>query len=158
MTKTKKTQSTQNSTKIHEASESFKLKLRNLAEEARKDTYLTEQATQELRSWICEDSVFVADIMRASEHIARTDGCPGLWIRFEKGIISEKWEYRLSDSRYGGNYKLTKLISNDELIPIIDNFKRSKRIRAYFCKLLTDLLGITTISISDNVLFLDWEH
>ena len=134
---------------------SFKQKMQKLAETAREDNYLTEEIIQEMRSWICEDTQFFRDIMTASEKAAGIDGRSGIWIRFDLSF-SGQWKYQLSGKEYG-----EKIIENNvnpiSLYPVIDNLKRSKRTRAYVCKLLSDLFGINVKSYPDGHFHIKWE-
>ena len=134
---------------------SFKQKMQKLAETAREDNYLTEEIIQEMRSWICEDTQFFRDIMTASEKAAGIDGRSGIWIRFNFSF-SGRWEYHLSGKEYGEKI-IENIVNPISLYPVIDNLKRSKRTRAYVCKLLSDLFGINVKSYPDGHFHIKWE-
>ena len=134
---------------------SFKQKMQKLAETAREDNYLTEEIIQEMRSWICEDTQFFRDIMTASEKAAGIDGRSGIWIRFDLSF-SGQWKYQLSGKEYGEKI-IENIVNPISLYPVIDNLKRSKRTRAYVCKLLSDLFGINVKSYPDGHFHIKWE-
>jgi len=134
---------------------SFKQKMQKLAETAREDNYLTEEIIQEMRSWICEDTQFFRDIMTASEKAAGIDGRSGIWIRFDLSF-SGQWKYQLSGKEYGEKI-IENIVNPISLYPVIDNLKRSKRTRAYVCKLLSDLFGINVKSYLDGHFHINWE-
>jgi len=134
---------------------SFKQKMQKLAASAREDNYLTEELMQEIRSWICEDTQFFRDIMTASEKAAGIDGRSGIWIRFDLSF-SGQWKYQLSGKEYGEKI-IENIVNPISLYPVIDNLKRSKRTRAYVCKLLSDLFGINVKSYPDGHFHIKWE-
>jgi len=136
---------------------SFKRRMQQLAAAAREDTYLTEDAMQEMRSWICEESTFVKNIMNASERAARTNGRSGLWISIGREF-NGRLSYSLGETEFSAN-SLTYNIHPPTLIPIVDNMKRSAKIRMYFCKLLKTTLGVdVTNSNSKCHFFLKWDE